>query len=81
MILGVPEYFAGFEAKAMLIALLAALPYFGFRALSGLIARKSWREIIADGSKPITGRIWLDVLVFVSLLIAVAAIFAFAMRN
>jgi hypothetical protein len=81
MSLAIIEYFAGFEGWAVLIAVLTALPYFALKITRGLIAKKSWREIIAAGSKPITGRIWLDALIFTGLLIVIWAIFLLVMMR
>lgn len=53
--------------------------YLARRIVVGRIRKRSWTEILENGTKPLTGNVWLDGLLLIGLFALVAALFALAL--
>lgn len=47
---------------------ISCLWYVGHKIAIGRSQGKSWRDVLADGTKPLTGSIWLDAALFIAVL-------------
>ncbi len=79
-------FFAGFlrgpavwPGMSSLAFLTSCIVYIARRIIVGRIRGRSWQEILEDGTKPITGSVWLDGLLFFGIFVVAGVLVVLAM--
>ena len=71
-----PTLWPGMSSLAFLISCVG---YIVRQIVVGRIHGRSWQEILEDGTKPITGSVWLDGLLFFGIFVTAGVLVVLAM--